>query len=149
MKRFLAILGVLFAAFVLTCGLVNAYSVTFSLPAGEEDGTKSVSMNAGDEISGHVTVIPSAINFSISNPDGDVFLNYSGTQIDFRFTASKTGTYTFYFNNTLSDEDKSVTFNYNVQHYIFGFPQEYVILFAIVGLSLVAVVVFIAMSPKP
>jgi len=148
MKSLLAVLCVLLA-FVLMCGFAIAYSETIELPAGESV-TRTVNLNEGDEVSGRITVIPASINFSISDSDDIIILNYTNVaQKDFQFTALKTGTYDFHFENWFSEEIKVLTLNYNVQHYIFGFPQEYILVFVIVGLALVAVVVFVAMSPRP
>jgi hypothetical protein len=148
MKGFLAVLCILLA-FVLMCGLAIAYSETMELPVGDSV-TRTVNLNEGDKVSGRITVIPASINFSISDPDDMFILNYTNVaQKDFQFTASKTGTHTFHFENRFSEETRVLTLNYNVQHYIFGFPQEYVLVFVIVGLVLVAIIVFVAMSPRP
>ena len=147
MKRLLAVLCLLL--FVLSCGFANAYSATIELP-GRESKTIDVNLNEGDEISGRITLVGNAINFSISDPDSRIILSYTLNEpIDFQFTAAKTGKYYLFLQNLFSDDIKFVTLNYNVQHYIFGFPQEYILLFAIVGFALIGVVVFIALSPKP
>ncbi|MCW3985895.1 MAG: emp24/gp25L/p24 family protein [Candidatus Bathyarchaeota archaeon] len=148
MKGLLAVLCVLLA-FVSACGFAIAYSETIELPGGKSE-IRTVNLNEGDEFSGQVIVLGNAINFSVSDPDGMIILNYTiANPTNFRFTAAKTGTYSFSFENRFSEEIKSVTLNYNVQHYIFGFPQEYILLFVIVGLAIVGVVVFVAVSPKP
>jgi hypothetical protein len=148
MKRFFTVLCSLIAL-VLLAGVVNAYSNTFELPAGNSV-TKEVDLNAEDVVSGRVTIVGKAINFSVSDPDDIVISNYTvNGPLDFSFTAAKVGTYRFSFENLYSEEATFVTLNYNVQHYIFGFPQEFALLFIIVGVALVGVVIFIAMSPKP
>jgi hypothetical protein len=148
MKKGLVVLCCLVIA-SLICSVVNAYSETIELPA--RDGKKrTVDLNAGDVVSGHVTLVGNAINFSISNPEEAIVLNYTLINpTDFKFTASMTGTYSFHFENWFSDEVKFVSLNYNVQHYIFGVPQEYFLLFIVVVVALIAIVVFVAMSPKP
>lgn len=148
MKSFLVVLCVLIA-FVLTCGFVNAYSETIELPA-KDSATRTVNLNEGDVVSGRITIVGNPINFSLSDPDNIIIQEYTiSGPTNFQFTAAKTGMYSFRFENGFSDEIKFVTLNYNVQHYIFGFPQEYILVFLIVGLAVVAVVVFVAMSPKP
>jgi hypothetical protein len=133
----------------LICSYANAYSETIEL-LGRDEEKRTVNLNAEDVVSGRVAIVGEAINFSISDPESSIIIHYTLTNpTDFRFTASKAGMYSFHFENLFSDETKSVSLNYNVQHYIFGFPQEYFLLFVIVGLALVAVVVFVAMSPKP
>jgi hypothetical protein len=148
MKRFFAFLCSLIAL-VLLAGVVSAYSSTFELPAGDSI-TRDVDLNAEDVVSGRITIVGSAINFSVLDPDDIIISNYTvDGPLDFSFTAAKAGKYNFHFENCFSDKAKSVTLNYNVQHYIFGFPQEFALLFIIVGVALIAVVIFIAMSPKP
>ena len=148
MKNLASVLFILLV-FCLMCGIANAYSETIELPA-KDSATRTVDLNEGDRISGRITIVGNAINFSISDPDDRIILSYTITDpTDFQLTVSKTGTYNFHFENWFSEEIKFVTLNYNVQHYIFGFPQEYVLVFFIVGIALVAVVVFVAMSPKP
>lgn len=96
-----------------------------------------------------LAVIPSGVNFSILAPDGQVIVNSTNlAETDLWFSASLTGEYMLQFEN-LSLDTQYVTLNYNIQHYVFGFPQEYVLLFVIIGLALVAVVAFVAMSPRP
>ena len=148
MKRLLTVLCILLAVF-LGCGFADAYSRTIELQGGESKA-ETVNLNDEDVVSGRIIVVGNPINFSVSDPDDRIILNYTNiAQEDFQFTATKTGTYSFHFENLFSEEIKFVTLNYNVQHYIFGFPQEFIILFVIVGLALGAIVVFVAMSPKP
>lgn len=148
MKHLLAVLCALLA-FAIMCGFVKAYSETIELPA-RDSRTRDVSISQGDKVSGHISIVGQTINFSISDPDNTVTLSDTITDPqDFQFTAEKTGTYTFHFENLYSDGPEFVTLNYNVQRYIFGFPQEFIILFAIVGVALIGIVVFMAMSPKP
>jgi hypothetical protein len=148
MKPSLIVLFI-FSASVLLAGPVKAYSETISLPA-RDSITRDVQVNVEDVVSGRVTIIGPAINFSITDPDGNVILNRTvSNPLDFKVTAATSGVYKLHFENLHSDNAKHVTLNYNVQHYIFGFPQEFIILFAIVGFALIGVVVFVAMSPRP
>ena len=148
MKRFFAFLCSL-VALVLLVGIVGAYSDTFELPA-KNSVTREVDLNAEDVVSGRVAIVGKAINFSVTDPDGVIISNYTlSGPLDFSFTATNSGKFTFHFENWFSEDAKHVTLNYNVQHYIFGFPQEFVLLFLIVGVALIADVIFVAMSPKP
>ena len=146
MKLCLTPLFILFAA-TLIAGPVSGEPQTLTLHAGEPL-TIEVQVNADDVISGRVSLVDKPINFSVTDPDDEVILDAASYPLDFRFTAEKSGTYRFHFNNPHSTE-VTVTFNYNVQRYLFGFPQEFVILFVIVGVGLVGVAVFVAASPKP
>ncbi|MCW4053103.1 MAG: emp24/gp25L/p24 family protein [Candidatus Bathyarchaeota archaeon] len=138
-----------FLVFGLICGLSNAYSETIELAIGES-ATRTLDLQDGDVVSGRIALVGSTINFSVVNPDDIIMQENTVTgSTDFRFTAMTTGEYSFSFQNNISEAVTFVTFNYNVQHYIFGVPQEFILLFAIVVLALFAVVVFVALSPKP
>jgi hypothetical protein len=140
MKHAPVALCFIFILCILLLGFVQASSETFTVDA-EESALRIVTLNEGDEVYGRITVV---------GVEESTILSYQNVGlVDFKFAASKTGQYSFEFQNLLAQEAKHVTFNYNVQHYILGFPQEYIILFVIVGLALVAVVVFVAMSPRP
>jgi hypothetical protein len=147
MKRFLAVLPVLLVC-TLVCGVATAYSGTITV---EEQTVwpETVRLNEGDQVFMQLRVTPSGVNFSILTPASQVIVNSTNlAETDLQFSASVTGDYTLRFENW-SPETQVVILNYNVQHYIFGFPQEYVLLFVIIGLALVAVVAFVAMSPRP
>lgn len=147
MSHIPAVLSVLLV-FTILCNFANAYSETLTVQAGSS-AARSVTLSTGDKISGRIVVAFKSIKVSITDPDGRVVLIYNVTDpVDFQFTGEKAGTYDFHFENSFS-ETIFVTLNYNVQRYIFGFPQEYIILFVIVGLALVAIIIFVAMSPKP
>ncbi len=138
-----------FLVFGLICSLGNAYSESIELAIGASE-TRPLDLQEGDLVSGRITLVEGSINFSVVNPDGTLMQKNTVTGLaDFQFTAMASGRYSFIFQNNISEEATFITFNYNVQHYIFGFPQEFILLFAIVGLALIAVVVFIALSPKP
>jgi len=148
MKRPLAILCILLVS-ALACGIADAYSETIRVEPRDNE-TRTVNLSNGDHVSGRITLVGNSINFTVSDPEGRVILNYTvSNPLDFQFTTERAGTYSLHFENWSSDEIKSVTLNYNVQHYIFGYPQEYIILFVIVGFALIGIIIFVAMSPKP
>jgi hypothetical protein len=133
----------------LICSLGNAYSESIDLAIGASE-TRPLDLQDGDSVSGRITLVEGSINFSVVNPDGTLMQKNTVTGLaDFQFTATANGRYSVIFQNNISEKATFITFNYNVQHYIFGFPQEFILLFAIVGLALIAVAVFIALSPKP
>lgn len=130
----------------------KAFSQTFTLKSGE-DNTIQVNLEEGDQVSGRISVVgvqDSTINFSITDSEEREIVRILNVGLrDFEFKAEEPGGYRFHFENYFSQETKQVAFNYNVRHYIFGFPQEFILLFLIVGIAVVAIIVFIAMSPKP
>jgi hypothetical protein len=66
---------------------------------------------------------------------------------NFNFKAVKEGTYSFVFDNSLSTGDKTVSLNYDVRHYWFGMPQEFVLMLIVVFLGVLALVIY-AMASK-
>jgi len=70
----------------------------------------------------------------------------SVTVSNFRFSASEKGTYRFVFDNSLSLVDKTVSFNYDVRHYWFGMPQEFVLMLIVVFVGVLGLVIYAMMS---
>ncbi len=148
MKPSLAVLCGIFI-FNLLVGFALASTENFQLLAGDKKTVK-VEMSKDDRISGSVIIVGETIAFSVTDPENNIVLNQTVTgPLEFQHTAEKTGTYNLHFENLLHDKDVSVTLNYNVQRYIFGFPQEFIMLFIIVGIALIGIIIFVAMSPKP
>ena len=142
------------AIFLITCSSlicsVYASSDNFDIDAGDSK-TITLNLNEGDRVSVKVVVvgIESIINFSIVDPNQNTIQNYQNEgSINFQFIVDEQGVYEIVFEN-LSEEPKQITINIDVQHYIFGYPQEYILLFIIVGLAVVAVAIFTLLSPKP
>ena len=91
----------------------------------------------------------SALDFSITDPHGDVKVEYSNVGIvDHRFVCDEAGEYVLHFSNTDNTEDKLVILNYEIQHYIFGIPQMLFLTIIIVLFCVGAVATFILMG-KP
>jgi len=132
-----------------TIGAADATSQTFTVPAGEEK-IKIIGLNEGDVVYGRIVILGGSdneIKFYVTDPNGNVVARFErASATDFGFTASRTGTYSLHFDNTLSDSDKTVTINYDVQHYILGMPQEYFYVFVVLFIGLVGVMVFVAMA---
>jgi len=130
--------------------LALSTTMNFTVPAG---GKKPVSINLS--IEDHVVIKFSVIgqtanrlNFSMTYPNGTVkdfgetgFLNYA-------FVCDDEGEYVLHFSNVDSSEDKLVTLDYEVQHYIFGIPQMLFLTLIIVLVCMVAVAAFVLMG-KP
>ncbi|MFQ6074283.1 MAG: emp24/gp25L/p24 family protein, partial [Candidatus Bathyarchaeia archaeon] len=85
--------------------------------------------------------------FYVTDPDGNVIVQHEKVSVqDFGFTASKEGTYKLHFDNTFSAETKTVTFNYDVRHFIFGIPQEDFLVFMVMIVAMIGLVLFVALS---
>ncbi len=148
MKWFSTVLFVILLS-GLICDLGTAYSETIELQMGK-NATRMLDLNDGDVVSGRITLVGSGINFSITDAYDNIIQEETIIGLaDFQLTATEGGEYSLHFENFFSKDTTFVTLNYNIQHYIFGFSQEIILLFAIVGLVLIAVIVFVALSPRP
>ena len=139
----------LFGISMLSINVVNAVSQTISVEAGQEE-VKSISLKIEDEVSGRISVIGESsddIDFYITDPNGEAVVPKERVSVkDFRFTALKEGTYELHFDNSFSTEAKTVTFNYDVRHFIFGIPQEDFLVFLVMIVAMIGLVLFVAMS---
>jgi len=129
----------------------DATAISITVPKGEEI-TKSISLVAEDRVLVKFTVVgqtASTLDFYITDPNGDVQVEYSrvGT-VSYPFVCDEAGEYVLHFSNTDTSEDKLVTLNYEIQHYIFGIPQMLFLTIIIVLVSVAAVATFILMG-KP
>jgi hypothetical protein len=130
---------------------VYAYSDSFDI-AARDYITITLELSEEDRVSGRITVVgfESIINFTIIDPNESIIRSFQNVgSADFQFMVDEPGDHILMFENYFSDESKQITINYDIQHYIFGYPQEYVLLFIIVGLAIVAVAIFAMLSPKP
>ncbi len=143
---------VLVCLFFLSIGCVRAFSESFSLE-GYGSLSRSVNLSAGDEVYVKLIVVgtqQNVINLTVLDPENKVVLKeVNMASEDFKLKVVEAGEYRFLFENLYSSEGKHITFHCSVQHYILGYPQEIVLLFATLLIVLGAIVVFVAMSPKP
>jgi len=129
--------------------IVWATAETISVPAGQTV-ERNIDLNAEDEVSGRITVVGSEesrdINFTVMGPSGSVVSpTMKVTATNFRFSASEKGTYRFVFDNSQSLVDKTVSINYDVRHYWFGLPQEFVLMLIVVFLGVLGLMVYAMM----
>jgi hypothetical protein len=91
----------------------------FNVPKGEEV-TKCLSLAVDDYVLVKFTVVGysrSMIDFYITDPDGDVKVEYNEVGcVNYLFVCDETGEYVLHFSNTDLSEDKLVTLNYEVEH---------------------------------
>jgi hypothetical protein len=143
----------LFIVIVLTIlvQLADATATSFTVPKGEEI-TRSISLVVEDRVLVKFTVVgqtASTLDFYITDPSGDVKVEYSkvGT-VSYPFVCDEAGEYLLHFSNADTSEDKLVTLDYEISHYIFGVPQMLFLTIIIVLVSVAAVAAFILMG-KP
>lgn len=147
--QFLFLSCLLLSMSVLSIKTVEAVSHTISVEAGKEE-IENISLKVEDEAKGRLSVLGGSdndIDFSITGPNGEAVVSEERVStMDFRFTASKEGLYALHFDNSFSTERKTVTFNYDVRHYIFGIPQEDFLVFVIMIVAVIGLLLFAAMS---
>jgi hypothetical protein len=138
------------AVFFILVQIAKATTMSFTVPAGEEV-TKSMRLAVEDHVLIKFTVVgrsSSTLDFCILNPQGDVMVEYRDTgSVSYSFVCGEAGKYVLRFSND-SAEDKFVTLDYEIQHYIFGIPQMLFLTIVIVLVCIGAVAAFVLMG-KP
>jgi hypothetical protein len=134
---------------VILVGCVSATVRQLDVPAGEEVNM-SIDLAVEDRVLIKFSVLGLAektIDFSITNPDGDVVATFSNQgNVHHSFVCEEAGEYILTFSNKYSSVDKTVTLDYEIQHYIFGIPQMLFMTMIIVIICLLAVAVFVMMG---
>jgi hypothetical protein len=127
----------------------KATTMNFTVPKGEEI-TKSITLAVEDHVSIKFTVVGqtrSTLDFCITDPHGNVKAEYNKTgHVDYCFVCDEAGEYGLHFTNTDRSEDKLVTLNCEIQHYIFGIPQMLFLTIIIVLVCVGAVATFVLMG---
>jgi hypothetical protein len=137
------------AVFAILVQLADATATSFTVPKGEAI-TRSISLVVEDRVLVKFTVVgqtASTLDFYITDPNGDVKVEYSrvGT-VSYPFICDEAGEYVLHFSNTDTSEDKLVTLDYEISHYIFGIPQMLFLTIIIVLVSVAAVATFTLMG---
>ncbi|MDH5437771.1 MAG: emp24/gp25L/p24 family protein [Candidatus Bathyarchaeota archaeon] len=133
---------------LITC---NANATTENLTvAPESEVTKSLNLQNDDRVAIGFTVVGqtiNALNFSVTDPNGDTIIQYDTVgQKSFSLHATTAGVYTLHFDNSQSLEEKMVTLNYDVQHYIMGIPQTLFYVLVIAVISVIGVAFFVLLG---
>jgi hypothetical protein len=131
---------------------VRAAAESFTVRARQEE-TKFLNLAVEDHVLIRFTVTggtTSTLDFSITDPHGNVMETFDNTgNVNYAFVCSQEGEYKLNFSNIASAEDKLVSLDYEIEHYIFGMPQNLFLTFIIVGTCVAAVAAFILMSKHP
>lgn len=126
--------------------LAEATATNFTVHGGEEV-TKSLNLAIDDHVLIRFTVVGQSeqtLYFFMTYPNGTVQDFGKTGSVHYPFVCDLEGEYVLHFSNTDSSEDKFVTLDYEVEHYIFGMPQMLflTILIAIVCVAAVAAFIF-------
>ena len=136
--------------FSIIVQFAEATTMNFTVQGGKEE-TRSISLAVEDRVLIRFTVVgpsDSALYFHIEYPNGTVKEFGKVGYFHYPFICDLEGEYVLHFSNTDSTEDKLVTLDYEVQHYIFGIPQMFFLTIIIVVVCVAAVAAFILMG-KP
>jgi len=130
--------------------VARATTTNFTVHGGEEV-TKTLNIVVEDRVLVEFTVVAQsdkALFFYIAYPNGTVKDFGKRGVLSYSFVCDAEGDYVLHFSNIDSSEDKFVTLNYEIQHYIFGIPQMLFLTIIIVLVCLAAVAAFVFMG-KP
>ncbi len=142
---------IILALTVVFIGLGHATTTNLTVKGGEEV-THSINLIVEDRVLIQFKVIgvtSNTLRFSISFPNGTVRDFGESGDFSYSFVCAAEGEYTLNFTNTDQTENKLVTLNYEIDHYIFGMPQMLFMVIVIAVISVVGVAVFIGLSKKP
>jgi hypothetical protein len=146
------------AVLPLTLFLILISLVTYSAKAEtenitvppESEFTRTLDLQNDDRVAIGFTVVGQsvdALNFYITDPHGDTIIEYETVgQKSFSLHATTPGVYILHFDNSLWQEEKMVTLNYDIQHYILGLPQTLFYVLVIAVISVIGIVFFVLLG---
>ncbi|MEM2995199.1 MAG: hypothetical protein QXI91_04195 [Candidatus Bathyarchaeia archaeon] len=132
--------------FLIVGGFAEATTLSFTVKAGQEE-TRIINLAVDDRVLIKFTVI-GGLNFSMIYPNGTVRDFGERSDLRYDFVCDLEGEYCLRFSNVGSSQDKLVTLDYEVQHYIFGMPQMLFLTLIIVVVCVMAVSAFILMGKQ-
>jgi hypothetical protein len=139
---------IILALLTVIIGSCQAVTASFTVKSGEEVA-HSMDLIVEDRVSIQVKVVGGTANtlhFSISFPNSTVTEFGASGDFSYSFVCDAEGEYVLHFVNTDQAENKVVTLNYEVTHYIFGIPQMLLMLIIIVLVCVFGIVAFVLMG---
>ena len=136
---------------IIFVGLGDATTASITLKPGEEV-LQPVKLIAQDRVLIQFKVIgatSSLVHFSVTFPNATLKDYGEVSDYSTSFVCDLEGEYVLNFTNKDQTENKLVTLNYEIDHYIFGMPQMLFMVILIAVVSVVGVAVFIGLSKKP
>jgi hypothetical protein len=128
----------------------EATAMNFTVHGGDEV-TKSLSLAVEDHVLIRFTVVgtsENSIHFYMTYPNGTEKDFGNVGDFNYSFVCDADGGYALHFSNAGSSEDRLVTLDYEIDHYILGIPQMLFLAMIIAIVCVAAVAVFIFMG-KP
>jgi len=128
---------------------VKAETENFTVPP-ESKFTKTLDLQNDDRVAIGFTVVGqsvNALNFYVTDPHGKTVIEYEKVgQKSFSLHATTAGVYILHFDNSPWEEEKMVTLNYDVQHYILGLPQTLFYVLVIGVISVIGIFFFVLLG---
>jgi len=149
-KRFCACFIFLVLVAVLV-GFGEATTVSLTVKQGEEI-IHPVDLIVEDRVLIQIRVIggtSSLIQFALAFPNATIKDFGEVSSFSTSFVCDLEGKYALNFTNNDQKENKLVTLNYEIAHYIFGMPQMLFMVILIAIISVVGVAVFVGLSQRP
>lgn len=148
-KRIACLFAVATLAILVQAASATAMSITV---AARQEATRTLNLAVEDRVLIEFTVVGgqsgNTLEFQMVCPNGTVIGFGTVGDMNYRFVCSDEGAYILRFSNAGSSEDKLVSLNYEVQHYVFGMPQMLFMTVVIMVVCVAAVAVFILMAKR-
>jgi hypothetical protein len=142
------VLILLLVSIISTIRFAAATVINLPIQAGKEE-TITLNLAVDDHVLIRFTIVGSSeqsLQFFITCPNGTK-LNFGKTgTFHYSFVCDLEGEYVLHFSNVDSSEEKTVTGDYEIEHYIFGMPQMLFLVIIIVLVCLAAVAAFVFMG---
>ena len=137
---------------VILVQTVNATTVNLTVHGGEEV-TYPLSLAVDDHIVIKFTVVGgqtgNTLDFYVTNPNGTVKASFTNVgNVNYPFICGEEGEYVLHFSNVASPEDRLVSLDYELEHYVLGMPQMLFLTMIVVLVCVGMVAVFILMGKR-
>jgi hypothetical protein len=131
---------------------VNAATINLTVHGGEEV-TYPLSLAVDDHVVIEFNVVGgqagSTLDFYVTCPNGTVKASFTNVgNVNYPFVCDQEGEYVLHFSNVASQEDKLVSLDYELEHYILGMPQMLFLTMIVVLVCVGMVAVFILMGKR-
>jgi hypothetical protein len=127
----------------------SATATQFTVLGGKER-TVTVNLATEDHVLIRFTVVgqsENTIDFYLADPHENVTAEFSKKgSVSYTFVCGEGGKYVMHFSNAFSSEDKLITLEYEIEHYLFGLPQMLFMVLVVAVICVAAVAVFILMG---
>jgi hypothetical protein len=153
LRKTTCLILIMLALTAVLVGLGEATTTSINLKP-DEQVLQPVKLIAEDRVLIQFKVIgatstSSLVHFSLTFPNATVKDFGEIGSYTTSFVCDLEGEYTLNFTNTDQAENRLITLNYEIDHYILGMPQMLFMVILIAVVSVVGVAVFIGLSRKP